>query len=214
MYCEHCCGLEKIFNEREARRELRNYERKGAPKSTQLLVDALKKAGVAGSNLLDIGGGIGIIQHELIPAGVRSVHNVEASSAYIKISREEAERSGFSDRVEYKFGNFVELAGEVESTDIVTLDRVICCYPDMKSLVGLSAEKAKKLFGVVFPRDTWWIKLAVGAFNRVYPLLSGTGYKSYVHPTSTFDEILKARGFTRRFFQKTMIWQVMVYARG
>ena len=36
-------------------------------------------------------------------------------------------------------------------TDILTLDRVICCYPDMQKLVGLSAKRARKLYGLIYP---------------------------------------------------------------
>ena len=45
------------------------------------------------------------------------------------------------------------MSDEIEAADVVTLDRVICCYPDMEALVGRSAERALRLYGLVHPRD-------------------------------------------------------------
>jgi magnesium-protoporphyrin O-methyltransferase len=57
-------------------------------------------------------------------------------------------------------GDFVALASELPSVDIVTLDRVICCYPHMEALVAGSASKARRLYGAVFPRERRLMKLA------------------------------------------------------
>jgi magnesium-protoporphyrin O-methyltransferase len=175
MICDQCQDIEQVFNEKDARKELKKYLKKGAPKSTRLLVSALEKEGVEGGNLLDIGGGIGVIQQE--------AWNVDAASGYVEVSREEAKRQGYADRVGYTHGNFVELASEVEEADVVTLDRVICCFPDMRSLVALSAEKARNVYGLVFPKDTWWLKLAAAILNPLYQIFTRTSFESFVHPT-------------------------------
>lgn len=213
MICDQCRDIEQIFNERDARKQLKRYRKKGTAKSTRLLIDALIEAGVEGRDLLDIGGGIGVIQQELLRSGVTYAANVDAASGYVKVSREEAERQGFIDRVDYTHGNFVDLAPSVEKADIVTLDRVICCFPDMKTLVDLSAEKARKLYGIVFPRDTWWIKLGVRVLNPVFRIFSRTSFESFVHPTNEVDRMLRAKGMRRRYFRTAGMWQVMVYAR-
>jgi 2-polyprenyl-3-methyl-5-hydroxy-6-metoxy-1,4-benzoquinol methylase len=54
-----------FYNEKLAASQLRKYREKGPIASTQALIDALKAEGVEGATLLDIGGGIGAIQHEL-----------------------------------------------------------------------------------------------------------------------------------------------------
>ena len=66
-----------------------------------------------GATFLDIGGGIGAIQHELIDAGVSHATNVDASAPYLDAAREESERRGYAGRVTYLHGDFVELAGSV-----------------------------------------------------------------------------------------------------
>lgn len=84
MYCAHCQGAEEIFGSRMARRELRKYQTKGPGKTTRLLVEAIKSANVEGATLLDIGGGVGAIENELLEDGVQSSIDVDASSAYLE----------------------------------------------------------------------------------------------------------------------------------
>src|SRR3972149_5948454 len=69
MSCAQCQGIERMFDRRAAERELRQYRAAGPGGTTRLLIDALKAEGVAGLTLLDIGGGGGAIQHELLRAG-------------------------------------------------------------------------------------------------------------------------------------------------
>src|SRR5260221_3386362 len=139
MDCCQCQGIEGLFNQREAARRLKAFQRKGSETSTRVLLDALRAAGIEGATLLDIGGGIGAIQLELLGAGASSATDVDASTAYITAARDEASRRGYGDRVTYQHCNFVELASTVAAADIVTLHRVICCYHDMRGLAGASA---------------------------------------------------------------------------
>jgi magnesium-protoporphyrin O-methyltransferase len=213
MICDQCRDIEQIFNEKDARKQLKRYLKKGAPKSTRVLIQALEGEGVEGNSLLDIGGGIGVIQRELFQAGLNRACNVDAASGYVKVSQEEAEGQGYSDRVGYIHGNFVEVAPEVGDADIVTLDRVICCFPDMKSLVALSASKARKLYGLVFPIDTWWMKLAAFILNPIYKIFSRTTFESFVHSTEEVDSLIRSTGLKRCFYRTSGLWQIMVYAR-
>lgn len=83
MTCRQCQGIESFFDQKEANKELKGYRKKGPAKTTQMLIDALRAAGVQGSTLLDIGGGVGAIQYELLKAGASGAVSVEASTAYI-----------------------------------------------------------------------------------------------------------------------------------
>src|SRR3990172_12928240 len=158
MSCAQWQGIERMSDRRAAERELRQYRAAGPGGTTRLLIDALKAEGVAGLTLLDIGGGVGAIQHELLRAGVRSATAVDASSAYLDAAQAEAARLGHADQVVYHHGDFVEMVPRIEPHDIVTLDRVICCYHALEALVGLSALRPRPLYPLLFPRDTWWIR--------------------------------------------------------
>jgi magnesium-protoporphyrin O-methyltransferase len=135
-------------------RQLKRYHKKGPDKTTRILLDAPKVQGIEGLTLLDIGGGFGAIQYDLLKNGLRHANSVEAATAYIDAAREEALRQGLDDRIRLYHGDFVDLASEIQSADIVTLDRVICCYHDMAEQVGSSLERSRKLYGLVYPRDT------------------------------------------------------------
>jgi 2-polyprenyl-3-methyl-5-hydroxy-6-metoxy-1,4-benzoquinol methylase len=99
-----------FYNARKAASELRRYRRKGPIPSTRMLINALKTEGVEGATVIDIGGGIGAVQHELLAAGAAHLTSVDASDAYIQTAREESRRRGLSGRVTYHHGDFLELA--------------------------------------------------------------------------------------------------------
>src|SRR5512138_2760858 len=94
-----CQGIEDLFNDRTVRNELRTYRRKGPEKSTRMLIEALQREGVQGATLLDIGGGLGALQHGLLASGASSAVDVDASQSYILAAREEAARRGLQDRI-------------------------------------------------------------------------------------------------------------------
>lgn len=213
MQCSQCAGIEEEFNEVVARRELVRYRRRGVGGTTRLLIDALKDAGLAGQTLLDIGGGAGIIQHELVAAGVDRVTSVDASSAYLQVQQDEAARRGYAARAEYLSGDFVAVASQVPAADLVTLDRVICCYHDMPALVGASASRARRFYGIVIPRDTWWNALAFRVLNFVMRLRR-TPFRTFLHPIDAIDAAVRKEGLRRRaYLRDTLVWRVAVYAR-
>jgi spermidine synthase len=209
-----CCqGVDEMFGERTAEHDLRRYRKRGPSKPTRMLLDALRTAGIERASLLDIGGGIGAIQQELLDAGVDRATSVEASVAYLRAAREEAERRGTAGRVSYQQGDFVALADRVDAADVVTLDRVICCYPDMEGLVGRSADHALRLYGLVYPRDAWWVRLGFRAFNLGMRTARRT-FRVHVHRTAAVDALVRQRGLTPRLRRDASpIWQVAVYAR-
>jgi len=212
MTCHQCQGLESLFDNKTAANELKAYRQKGPDKTTGMLIEALKTRGVEAMTLLDIGGGVGAIQHELMKAGVSQATNIDASTAYIEAAKDEAKRQGFADRVSYHHGDFVQLAPDIGAVDIVTLDRAICCYHDMPALVGLSAARASKLYGLVYPRDVWWIKLGISIVNFGSKFLR-KDYRFFVHPTGAVEAVLDNNGLKQYFYRRTFFWQVAVYAR-
>ncbi len=212
MDCCQCKGIEDLFNEKSVAKELSNYRQKGPDKTTRWLIQALKTEGVEDASLLDIGGGVGAIQHELLAAGAASATDVDASPAYISAAAQEAQRRGLADRVTFQHGNFVDIADELQPADIVTLDRVICCYHDMEKLVDRSAARARKLYGVVYPRDRWWAKLGVSALNFIFRLQKSP-FRTFVHPTEAVEALISRYGFKRKFYRSTLVWQVVVYSR-
>ena len=213
MACPQCKGLESLFDRRTAEADLRRYRQRGPARSTRILLDALKRNGIRDATLLDIGGGIGAIPLDLLPAGAASATDVDAASGYLAVAQEEAERRGLAERVTYHHGDFVTLANAVPPADVVTLDRVVCCYPDMRALVGASAAHARRLYGLVYPRDTWWNRLG-GRIGNALLALTRRSFRFFVHPTGDVDAVIQSNGL-RPAYQRDagLLWQVVVYSR-
>src|SRR6476619_1992007 len=134
-----CDGLAWMFDSRTAERDRDEYHAKGPDRTTRMLLDLIRPYGIEGSTILDIGGGIGVIDQELLRAGASRAVLVDASPAYIDVARTVARGAALFDRMDVVDGDFVRRAAETDSADIVTLHRVVCCYPDADALVGLSS---------------------------------------------------------------------------
>src|SRR3989442_14387882 len=93
-----CCGAsacESQFDRKRAARELRDYRAHGPTNATtRAMIHLLRRAGVDGGTLLDIGAGIGAIQYDLLEAGAREVTAVDASTAHQQPARAEGGRRG------------------------------------------------------------------------------------------------------------------------
>lgn len=212
MSCSQCQGIEEQFDKKTAEGDLKGYRKKGLSKTTRWLVDAVGKKGVAGLSVLDIGGGVGMIQHELLKDGALKATHVDASLAYIEAAKAEAQQRGLAEQISFHHGNFVELAAEIEPADIVTLDRVICCYDDMHALVKSSSEKALQYYGVVFPNDSWWIKSIVAIAN-IFVMLSRSSFRIFIHSTEDLENIVNNNGLKRAAYKRGLFWQMIVYTR-
>lgn len=199
-----------FYNAHKAASELRRYRSKGPIPSTRTLIDALKTEGIEGATLLDIGGGIGAIQHELLAAGVAHATSIDASDAYIQSAQQESQRRGLTGRVSYHHGDFVELVDTIPPADIVTLDRVINVYPDWTRLVQAAAARARRFLGLVYPRDTLPVRIVVAVMNLV--VWRGPVHAS-VRRQKAVEGVVGGTGFVRHFSQATGPWQVAVYRR-
>ncbi len=208
-----CCqGHEVFFSKKVADKDLKRYREKGPYKMTRHLVQALKAKDLKKMTLLDIGGGIGSIQHALLKEGLKKAVSVDGPSAYINASKEEAKRQGHSDLVTYHQGDFVDLSDQVDSTDIVTLDKVICCYPNMEAIVSHSVKKAKKVYGIVFPRINLPMLIAKPILNLL-SWLRGNTCRFYLHSPQKVEALILAEGLERQSCFKTFLWQTIIYER-
>ncbi len=208
-----CCAFENAFSPHYVESDLRGYLRRGPSTSTLALLRAVQTLiDARDATVLDIGGGVGAVQLELLKAGAQSTFDVDGSQAYLAVAKREAARQGYADRTAYLHADFTQVADAVAEADIVTLDRVICCYPDMRSLVGAAAQKTRKVLGLVWPREVWWAHAGIATFNffmrfSKYPLIQT------LHAQQDVDAVAGAHGLALRHAQNAGIWQVRVYAR-
>jgi 2-polyprenyl-3-methyl-5-hydroxy-6-metoxy-1,4-benzoquinol methylase len=210
--CPHCRGAEAQFDRGEAAYRLARYRRHGPERTTRWLLDALSDEQLPGATVLDIGGGVGALHHELLKGGAANAVDVDASRAYLDAAREESARLGHTERVTYLHGDFVALAEHIQPADIVALDRVVCCYPDMPALVGAAAARARHRLGLVYPRDTWWVRAGTRVINLGFAL-QRTAFRIFCHPTAAVDKRLQQEGLQLHSQRMAGPWQIAVYQR-
>lgn len=212
MTCPHCEGAPKIFSDRTARRDLRRFQKKGPSKTTQILFELVPPEAWRDASVLDIGGGVGAIQHEAIRRGAHRVTDVDASPAYLATAKAEAGRRGYADRATYRQGDFVELASTIPAADVVTLDRVVCCYPNANALLTNAGKRARRFVALVWPRDRWWTRTIAG-FHNMFLRLTRNEFRAYIHPDAMVANALIHQGFSQRAARTAGYWQVRVYER-
>jgi hypothetical protein len=211
-----CCqgqDYDRMFDAKQARKDLRAYQKKGPRGATRRLLAALSARLEDGFSLLDIGGGVGVVQHELARAGAVSVTAVDASHAYLDQLDAEAQRQGYRDRQTLVEGDFVAVATEIPAATVVTLDKVICCYPDMQQLVAASAAKAKRLYAIVIPTDRWWLRVGSRIANFVVSRILGWQFRSFVHSHRAIDAVCAAQGLVPSATDPGWLWHVRIYER-
>lgn len=212
MPCNCCEITDKAFSEAEAKAELKNYRKRGPADQTRLILEDVRSLGLKDAALLDIGGGIGVIHHELLEDTAREAVHVDASSAYLTKAREEAERRGHADRVRFIHGDFVDVAPGLAQVDIVTLDRVVCCYPDFGGLLKAAAGLSRNVLALTYPRETWYMRLGLAAMNFLQRLRRDP-FRVFVHPVAEMDSLLNGRGFRRVSLHRLFVWEAALYRR-
>ncbi|HWB88283.1 MAG TPA: class I SAM-dependent methyltransferase [Acidimicrobiia bacterium] len=210
-----CCDpipYRNLFDEKAGERRLRDYRRNGLDPMAERLVGFLLARGVEGQTILEVGGGIGEIQVELLEAGARHSVNVELSDGYEDAAVRLLTERGLTDRVERRLGDFVEQGGEVEPADIVVLNRVICCYPWMERIVDAATSHARSLLALAFPRDHWLNHVWLGLDNAVNRLRRND-FRAFIHPVSEIESRLTGAGMSRVYARQSTVWLGRVYQR-
>jgi len=212
MPCNCCEITDNAFSEDEARSELRNYRKRGPAKQTKLILQAIRSLGLRNAELLDIGGGIGVIHHELLEDVADKVTHVDASSAYLKEAKAEAARRRHEERVHFIHADFTNVASELPKADIVTLDRVVCCYPDFRRLLKAAAEHSQRALAFTYPRETWYLRVGFRVMN-FFQKLRKDPFRVFLHPVAEMDALLKREGFERVVLRRLFVWEMALYQR-
>ncbi len=212
MPCECCKITNDQFGKDTAEADLKEYRRKGPAKQTRLILDAVRSLRLKDASLLDVGGGVGAIYHELLADSVSRATHVDASSAYLAAAREEAERRGNAGRVEFVHADFTDAAPDLPQADVVTLDRVVCCYPDYRGLLKAAAGRSRRALALSYPREGWHIKSVMWLMN-LFLRLTRDPFRVFVHPVEKMDALLQAEGMSRISLKKLFVWEVALYQR-
>ena len=189
-----CCNpidYRRLFSRKYASRDARRYRKRGLGATSRALVDLA--GDVEGSTVLDVGGGIGAIELELLAAGAERATNVELSGGYEEAASALLTERGLSDRVDRRVADFVSEGDAVEPHDLVVLHRVVCCYPDVDALMGAAAEHARKRLVLTYPQEHLLMRLGLRVIN-LWLRVSGCGFRTYVHPVARILGAAEADG--------------------
>jgi 2-polyprenyl-3-methyl-5-hydroxy-6-metoxy-1,4-benzoquinol methylase len=210
-----CCSpddpdrYDDVFDARFARSVARRYRRKGLTGVERRIVEYLTATGVAGASVLEVGGGVGELQLELLALGAASTVNLELSSGYEPDAARLIAEAGVSDRVTRVLG--VDLArepGKIEPSDVVLLHRVVCCYPDPAGLLGAAADHARRAIVFSHPPRTLLSRAMVAASNLMLRL-RGRTYRGFVHDPEAMVAVLRRHGFEPRYRHRGLVWSIV-----
>jgi len=201
-----------MFSPRAARRSLERYRSKGLDEIERRIVASAKEGGVQDAHVLEIGGGIGAIQAELLEAGAATGEIVELVSAYEPYARALASDKGFAGRVTFRVADLVEDPDAVEPADVVVLNRVVCCSPDGVELSGVAARLARRTILLSYPRDVPWVRLGIGLIN-LGQWLFRRSFRAFVHPPAKLRAAIEEQGLRATDLGHTAFWEYTTLQR-
>jgi SAM-dependent methyltransferase len=212
MPCNCCEIADGAFGEQEAKSQLGEYRRRGPAKQTRSILDAIRSLHLKNAGLLDIGGGIGVIHHELLEDVASTAVHVDASSAYLKEAKAESARRGHGGRVTFIHADFTDVESSLPAADIVTLDRVVCCYPDFRRLLQAASRHSQLALALTYPREAWYLRITWPLMN-FFQRLRKDPFRVFLHPISEMDSLLKKEGFERVTVRRLFVWEMALYQR-
>ena len=201
-----------MFGTRFARRTAARYRKRGLDVTERAIVDLVAERGVQGATVLEIGGGIGGIQLEMLRRGAASATNLELSPGYEVEAAALIEEGGFEGRVQRRLVDIATDPAAVEPADVVVLHRVVCCYPDVAKLLGAAADHARHQ--LVFshpPRNA--MSRAIVATQNFFSRLAGRDFRTFAHSPDAMLAVLAEHGLRVRATHSGRVWQVAAVSR-
>jgi magnesium-protoporphyrin O-methyltransferase len=182
-----------MFTPRQARKSLESLRKKGLGDLEHEMLAAASAPGLEGARVLEIGGGIGALQAELLDAGAAQGEVVELVSSYEPYAYELARERGLEARTSFTVADVLEDPDAVAPADVVLMNRVVCCTPDGIALARRAAALARHSLVLSFPRDVVWLRAGVRVLNMGLALL-GRSFRVFVHSPSALVAAAESEG--------------------
>lgn len=205
-----CCdprGYDWMFNDRFARRTANRYRRRGLDKTARRIVSLIEQHGVQGASVLEVGGGVGEIQVELLKRGAARATNLELSSAYEAQADRLLADAGLTGRVDRRILDIATAPDQVPPADIVVLNRVVCCYPDYARLLGTAADHARRQVVFSHPPRNLMSRTILWAQNTFFRL-RGSDFRIFAHPPQAMLDVLDDHGLHTIRTASAPVWQI------
>ncbi|HEX3291707.1 MAG TPA: hypothetical protein VHR46_09965 [Gaiella sp.] len=215
MPCSCCAGEAlDIFGEKGARRELRRYLENGLGGDDAKLIAAwAEEGGLDGATVVEVGGGIGQIQAELVRRGASRGKVVEVVAGYAEPAAELGRAVGIEDRTAFVLADLLEDPAAVGPADVVVLRRVVCCSPNGPELLAAAGARTRRTLLASYPRD----RALTRAFSRLENIcfrLIRKRFRSFVYATTELERAVADTGLRRSRVSRGLIWETAQYVRG
>jgi magnesium-protoporphyrin O-methyltransferase len=200
-------GCDEFFGGAFARRKAGRYRRRGLDPTAARMVGFLERRGIVGASVLEVGGGVGEIQMELLRRGAARAVNLELSSAYEAEADNLLGAGGFEGRVTRRLHDIAADGDAIEPADVVVLHRVVCCYPDYERLLAAAADHARRLLVFSYPSDSPVVRFVLAAENLSFRLRR-LRFRVFAHPPAGMLAVLADRGLHPAIVPGGRAWQV------
>jgi len=209
---EHCCGADLFFNKTTAKKEYRTYVRKGPSRVTAKIIQQLENQDVKGKSMVDVGGGIGALQWWFLQNEGAKTTDIDASSGYLKQALNHAGENGWQDKTQFIMGDCTDVYPQIDDPDFITLDKVICCYPNFKEILVSTCQKSKRYISLSYPIDGI-IAQAIRGMGALFFMLKKNPFRPYVHPVRQIRDVFTENGYKRLSHSIAFPWHVEIYSR-
>lgn len=212
-----CCRAEpceEMFgSESTAREDMEAYLRKGLGALETEMVDALPQEFLFdGSRVLEIGGGVGAIQAELLRRGASTGEVIELVESYAPYASRLAEQLRLTGRSSFRVHDVLADPEEVEPADVVVMNRVVCCSADGLSLARFAAGLTRGALLMSFPRSNAVTKAFAATQRFAYRLL-GRKYRAFVWPEDELVAAGEREGLAPVAADGNWLWKYVVLVR-
>jgi hypothetical protein len=201
-----------MFGPRVARRSLDRYRKHGVDKLERRMLDSIAAEELPGARVLEIGGGIGALQAELLQSGAERGEVVELVDAYEPFARQLAQEKGLSGRSAFRVVDVLENPEDVAPAAIVILNRVVCCSPDGVELTSVASRLAERVLLLSFPRDRFLVRVGVRIVNASQRLLRRS-FRTFLHPPAMLLAAASAEGLHLAARERGRVWELATLER-
>jgi magnesium-protoporphyrin O-methyltransferase len=211
-----CCAGEAldIFSEKGARRQLRRYLENGlGGDDAKLMAAWAEEGGLDGETVVEVGGGIGQIQAELVRRGAARGEVVEVVAGYAGPAADLGRAVGIEDRTAFMLADLLEDPAAVGPADVVVLRRVVCCSPNGPALLAAAGAKARRTLLASYPRDRALTRVFSRLQNVCFRLIRKR-FRSFVYPSSELERAAAVTGLRRSRVSRGLVWETAQYERG
>jgi len=207
----HQEGTNEFFT-RFSKKYAKRFRKGKLEKVQRFLLEGVRKEPVTSKEILDIGCGVGSLHLTLLKEGAARAVGVDMAEGMLDKAKQFASQLGMAEKTEYVLGDFVERKNQLGNADITILDKVVCCYEDVKTLMETSTQKTKSIYAFSHPRRSLLMKAIFKTQIFVCSLLR-TSFRPHWHDWLWVRSLVTAQGFELVYENATIAWQVAVYKR-